>query len=204
MDFIREIYTDNDPEVTINAKHLNSLGKYNLADCKFYSSNTLSILLNDGYVGLTGIDSSMNRNLCEQNQRMIQFSISDAEVHFRDITLSGSSPNIITKLNTVHDENSVIITKSIFEISGQACHRELEKITSVKFAVSGPRNLAAFLFENKKRVRIYDMEADEASDEEDEENENMGGQSSGLSSSELNTNFFIVESTYSNGINFSK
>ena len=81
----------------------------------------------------------------------------------------------------------MIITKSIFEISGQACHRELEKITSVKFAVSGPRNLAAFLFENKKRVRIYDMEADEASDEEDEENENMGGQSSGLSSSELNT-----------------
>jgi len=78
-----KFYTDNDPEVTINAKHLNSLGKYNLADCKFYSSNTLSILLNDGYVGLTGIDSSMNRNLCEQNQRMIQFSISDAEVHFR-------------------------------------------------------------------------------------------------------------------------
>ena len=78
------------------------------------------------------------------------------------------------------------MTKSIFELTGQACHRELEKIASIQFAVSGPRNVAAFLFENKKRVRIYDMEADELSDEEDEENENMGGQSSGLSSSELN------------------
>ena len=58
------------------------------------------------------------------------------------------------------------MTKSIFELTGQACHRELEKIASIQFAVSGPRNVAAFLFENKKRVRIYDMEADELSDEE--------------------------------------
>ena len=61
------------------------------------------------------------------------------------------------------------MTKSIFELTGQACHRELEKIASIQFAVSGPRNVAAFLFENKKRVRIYDMEADELSDEEDED-----------------------------------
>ena len=80
-----------------------------------------------------------------------------------------------------------MIVKSIFDVTGQACHRELEKITSVQFAVSGPRKVAAFLFENKKRVRIYDMEVEDASDDEDEENEIMGGQSSGLSSSELNT-----------------
>ena len=78
-----KFYTDNDPEVTINAKHLNSLGKYNLVDCKFYTNNTVSILLNDNYLGLSGADSSINRIGCDQNQRMIQFSVSDAEVHFR-------------------------------------------------------------------------------------------------------------------------
>ena len=35
-----KFYTDNDPEVTINAKHLNSLGKYKLVDSKFYNHNT--------------------------------------------------------------------------------------------------------------------------------------------------------------------
>ena len=114
-------------------------------------------------------------------------SISNRFYIFRDIKLSGVSQTVVAKPNTIQDENSVLIMKSIFELTGQACHRELEKIASIQFAVSGPRNVAAFLFENKKRVRIYDMEADEASDDEDEENEIMGGQSSGLSSSELNT-----------------
>ena len=78
-----KFYTDNDPEVTINSKHLNSLGKYNLVDCKFYTNNTVSILLNDNYLGHSGADSSINRIGSDQNQRMIQFSVSDAEVHFR-------------------------------------------------------------------------------------------------------------------------
>ena len=92
---------------------------------------------------------------------------------------------MVDKSSTTQDENVELNIKSIFTLTGQACHRELEKIQSVQFAVSGPRKVAAFLFENKKRVRIYDMEV-EASDDEDEENEILG-QSSGLSSSELNT-----------------
>ena len=117
----------------------------------------------------------------------MKFSIHNIFYFFREIKLSGVSETAVAKPYTIQDDNSVLITKSIFELTGQACHRELEKIASIQFAVSGPRNVAAFLFENKKRVRIYDMEADEASDEEDDENEIMGGQSSGLSSSELNT-----------------
>ena len=108
--------------------------------------------------------------------------------YFRDIKLSAFSQSIVSKPSNQQEESPGLIVKSIFDVTGQACHRELEKITSVQFAVSGPRKVAAFLFENKKRVRIYDMEVEEASDDdEDEENEIMGGQSSGLSSSELNT-----------------
>ena len=79
----QKFYTDNDPEVTINTKHLNSLGKYNIVDCKFYTSNTISILLNDNYVGLSGADTSINRVGTDQNQRMIQLSLSDAEIYLR-------------------------------------------------------------------------------------------------------------------------
>ena len=85
--------------------------------------------------------------------------------------------------------NCGLDVKSIFDLAGQACHRELERLSSIQVAVSGPRKVAAFLFENKKRIRIYDMEVEEEDeDEEDEENEIMGGPSSGgPSSSELNT-----------------
>ena len=107
---------------------------------------------------------------------------------FRDIKLSDFCPSVVGNSSSLHDENTGLNVKSIFDLTGQACHRELERISSVQFAVSGPRKVAAFLFENKKRIRIYDMEVEEASDDEDdEENEIMGGQSSGLSSSELNT-----------------
>ena len=107
--------------------------------------------------------------------------------YFREIKLSAFCHSNIGLTNTLQREAEGLLVKSIFDVTGQACHRELEKIASVQFAVSGPRKVAAFLFENKKRVRIYDMEVEEASDDEDEENEIMGGKSSGLSSSELNT-----------------
>ena len=66
----------------------------------------------------------------------------------------------------------------------QACQRELELLNSETFAVSGPRKVVAFLFKNRKRIRIYDMEIEE---EDDDENDTLGN--SGLSSSELNTSY---------------
>ena len=48
------------------------------------------------------------------------------------------------------------------------------------FAVSGPRKISVFLFKNKKRIRIYDMEV-----EEEEEDDTL--QSSGFSNADLNT-----------------
>lgn len=72
----------------------------------------------------------------------------------------------------------------------QASFRELERILAVQFAVSGLRKVAVFLFRNKRRVRIYDMEVDDEDgdddeDEAEEENETLG--TSELSGSEFNT-----------------
>ena len=212
-----KLFSDNDPEVSINSKYLKSIGSYALVDCNFYTWDTISILLNDNMQHLDGTLSG--RNIQEQTQRMIQFSLSDAEIYFRYsyvlrqkiFKISCNLGVVIHNLYTIYlslfreimlsdfcsgnvgdpsiqEENIGLMVKSVFDLTGQACHRELERISSVQFAVSGPRKVAALLFENKKRIRIYDMEVEEASDDDDDENnEMMGGQSSGFSSSELNT-----------------
>lgn len=42
----------------------------------------------------------------------------------------------------------------------------MDSIPARQLAVSGPKNVSVFLFRNKKRLRIYDMEGEE--EEEDE------------------------------------
>jgi len=43
--------------------------------------------------------------------------------------------------------------------------REIEGLAARQFAVSGPRKVSVFLFKNRKRLRIYDMEGEEEEDE---------------------------------------
>jgi hypothetical protein len=62
----------------------------------------------------------------------------------------------------------------------QSCHRDLEHMLAGRFAVSGARKVAAFLFRNQRRVRIYDMEAEE----EDLDDDTVG---TSAISNELNT-----------------
>ena len=79
-----KLFSDNDPEVSINTKHLKSNGNCSLIDCQFYTRDTLSILLNDSKFLFTGGDApGSNRSGTDQNQRMIQLALSDAEIYFR-------------------------------------------------------------------------------------------------------------------------
>ena len=65
--------------------------------------------------------------------------------------------------------------QNIINLAGPACHRELEGLNAESFAMS-VRKVAAFLFKNRKRIRIYDMEIEE---EDDDEGDTLGN--SGLS-----------------------
>ena len=44
--------------------------------------------------------------------------------------------------------------------------RLLESLPARQLAVSGPRKVSVFLFKNKKRIRIYDMEGEEEEEED--------------------------------------
>ena len=116
-------------------------------------------------------------NSTKLEHRLIQLPISPMEQFMSNINLS--------QLNTT-DLNLDIThlkTLSIFSIAGPACHRQLEGLSSDTFAVSGPRKVVAFLFKNRKRIRIYDM----VEEEEDDEDDTLGN--SGISSSDLNTSY---------------
>ena len=51
------------------------------------------------------------------------------------------------------------------EVSGLKS-RLLESLPARQLAVSGPRKVSVFLFKNKKRIRIYDMEGEEEEEED--------------------------------------
>ena len=53
----------------------------------------------------------------------------------------------------------------------------MDSLSARQLAVSGPRKVSVFLFRNKKRLRIYDMEGEE--EEEDETLESSGFSASG-------------------------
>jgi len=150
------------------SSHLKGLsltgGIYNNSDFhlvkeSFYTTDTISVLV-------TSIEG----------HRLIQLPISPMEHYMTNIDLS------VHKTTDLRLDDMHLKTLSIFSIAGPACQRQLEGLNSDMFAVSGPRKVVAFLFKNRKRIRIYDM----VEEEEDDEDDTLGN--SGISS-ELNTSF---------------
>ena len=65
----------------------------------------------------------------------------------------------------------ILITRDVFDgaLSDLSCYRELENIAAgARAAISRPRKLAALLFPNRRRIRIYDMEVEDDDDDEDD------------------------------------
>ena len=56
-----------------------------------------------------------------------------------------------------------------------------ENIAAARAAISGPRKVAALLFRNRRRIRIYDMEVED--DDEDDDTLGTSAVSNDLNSS---------------------
>lgn len=128
---------------------------YSIVTQSFYTHDVVSVLL---------ASESTPR-------RLIQLPISQMEPYMANLTTS------TINLQDAH----ILPQQSIFSLASAASHhRELEGLNAELFSLSGPRKVVAFLFKNKKKVRIYDMEIEE---EEEEDNDIVGN------SSELNTSY---------------
>ena len=66
---------------------------------------------------------------------------------------------------------------------GAACSVDTG-IAAASAAISGPRKVAALLFRNRRRIRIYDMEVE---DDDEDEDDTLGTSGAGNLSNELNS-----------------
>ena len=97
----------------------------------------------------------------EDRQQMIQLNYSLMEPYLVELNFLAFNHICLDIADTS------VSTMSVFDFADQSCRRDLEHMLACQFAVS-PRKVAAFLFKNKRRIRIYDMEAEEEEDPDDD------------------------------------
>ncbi|TRY62653.1 hypothetical protein TCAL_16639 [Tigriopus californicus] len=136
-----------------------------LVDLQFYTGDILSVLLKE------------NPPKVENAQWLVQFPVLQAEPYFKDLPVGS-----FQSLNLIRDFRA-IQTKKFLDIADMSCHRELWDIAASSMAVSEPRKVAAMLFENRKRIRIYDMEVELEEDEDEDDTMGTSGLSADLNSS---------------------
>jgi len=136
-------------------------------DSSFYTKDLLTFLLED--------ESS--------NQTLIQVPLSSLALYFKQQNLTMPSVSFGCMTSASSENLTLLPSVSLNELSGLRS-RCMDSLSAVQIAVSGPRKVCAFLFRNKKRLRIYDMEGEE--EEDDETLESSGFSASGeFNSSQL-------------------
>jgi len=130
-----------------------------VVDMSFYTKELLTLLLEDS----SG----------SGDQTLIQLPIAALGQYFPP-PIPSHQPSL-TPISTL-SPLSTIPNIQLAELSGLRS-RSMESLSARQIAVSGPRKVSVFLFRNKKRLRIYDMEGEE--EEEDETLESSGFSASG-------------------------
>jgi len=129
-----------------------------VVDTSFYTKELLTLLLEDS----------------SGDQTLIQLPISSLNQYFPP-PCTTNNLNSLSPLS-MSTTLSSIPTIHLSDIPGLRS-RCMDSLSARQLAVSGPRKVSVFLFRNKKRLRIYDMEGEE--EEEDETLESSGFSASG-------------------------
>lgn len=114
---------------------------YDILDIQFYSTNLLSLLLQDHSAAKTAT--------------IYQCPITTLRDRIVDVNMH----------TTIYDQALLRINANTL---GNPVLKTLDGLTASTFAVSGFRNVSVVLAENKRKVRIYEMEAEEDEEEDAE------------------------------------
>ncbi|KAF2897439.1 hypothetical protein ILUMI_08739 [Ignelater luminosus] len=140
-------------------KHAENSENYFILDAQFYSNNALSVLLQESNVSRTGV--------------LYQFST----VSVRDELV------VLDKDLDIYKQNIPKI--NAFDL-GSAMQKYIDGMVCSQFAVSGCRRVSIVLSENRKKIRLFEMEAEE-DDEEDADMTNSARESDTSMQEENNT-----------------
>eukprot|EP00092_Neocalanus_flemingeri_P035465 GFUD01038592.1.p1 GENE.GFUD01038592.1~~GFUD01038592.1.p1 ORF type:complete len:535 (+),score=216.07 GFUD01038592.1:3-1607(+) len=136
-----------------------------VVDTSFYTKELLTLLLEDS----------------SGAQTLVQLPLSSLSSYFSFPLPSHHTTSL--NPNSISPHTTSIPTTQLSDLSGLRS-RSMDSLSARQLAVSGPRKVSVFLFRNKKRLRIYDMEGEE--EEEDETLESSGFSVSGeFTSSQL-------------------
>lgn len=154
----------NGNEITVKCcylyfKHIENSENYHVLDAHFYSNNALSVLLQESNISRTGV--------------LYQFST----VSVRDELV------VIDKDLDIYKQNIPKI--NAFDL-GSAMQKYIDGMVCSQFAVSGCRRVSIVLSENRKKVRLFEMEAEE-DEEEDADMTNSARESDTSMQDENNT-----------------
>jgi len=138
-----------------------------VVDTSFYTKELLTLLLEDS----NGAQTLAQLPLSSLTP-FFSSSLPSQHIHTTPLSPLSSSPHLTS-----------IPSTQLADLSGLRS-RSMDSLSARQLAVSGPRKVSVFLFRNKKRLRIYDMEGEE--EEEDETLESSGFSASGeFTSSQL-------------------
>lgn len=183
--YILKHQVNTDPEVKafiINlASHTIDLSQISLQDVYIYNENSVTLL---------GSDNKTHSSTYLIQLNLQQTSSNDISNGLIEVSTNGSANTSNASQNANDDEQSKKEGKNLLmikaeKLSATSIVKYLQKLKSSSFCVSSSRKVAALLSSSKHRVKIFELEAE---DDENEEEDDLACNNDNESDAGLSTN----------------